>query len=428
MKLSLQRALKRSAQRAVEHPARRGLPGRAAAGVPATVAPLRAPAGRSGVAAAPGLAEPPEGAPQERRRFALPGKLPLISQTYRPANFETPVEYFRTAITSNRAFFVRNHLTGIARTKAADWSLSVGGEGAARAAHFTLAQLRRDFPLCEITAVCQCAGNRRSLFQPRVPGLQWGVGAMGNARWRGVRLRDVLAAAGLLPEALEVAFGGADHAVLEQTADYVKSLPLAVALDENTLLAFEMNGQPLPRWNGYPVRLVVAGWSATYWVKQLVAIRVLNRAEDGFWMNTAYRLPLGKFDTPRFASQVGRDDEPVTTLLVNSLITAPRSGQRCARGRPIKVAGIAWDGGAGIALVEVSADLGATWRAARLGPDLGRFSFRVFTLALRPGAPGSLVLMARAVNRAGAGQAEQLVFNPVGYHHNVIQRVYLEVL
>lgn len=388
----------------------------------------RALAAPLGGTASLGLAELPDGTLAEQVLYALPGKVPLIKKTYRPPNFETPIEYFRTPITPNKAFFVRYHLAGIPQVSAKDWVLSVGGDAAERDVKFTLAQLKKDFRPAQVTAVNQCSGNRRGLFEPHVPGVEWGVGAMGNAVWRGVRLKDVLAKAGVKASALEVVLDGADHAPLDKTPDFVKSIPLAVAMRDEVLIAFEMNGAPLLHWNGFPARLVVPGWTGTYWIKQLVTVRVTSQPEKNFWMSTAYRLPRGKFKTPTFDSQLYSPNEPITTMVVNSLITSLKSGDQIARGKPLAVKGIAFDGGAGIDRVEVSTDLGANWVRAQLGKDLGNYSFREFALSVPTRERGSLVVMARATSRSGETQVNELIHNPAGYHHNVIQRVYVEVV
>src|SRR5262249_30690207 len=236
----------------------------------------------------------PEGTRSEAIFDVLPGKKPLIKLSYRPPNYETPIEYFRSVITPNDAFFVRYHLTDIPEVDAASWKLKVGGAGANGAIEIGLEDLRR-FPASEVVAVCQCSGNRRGLVQPHVPGVEWGYGAMGCARWKGARLKDVLDRVGVKKEAVEIVFDGADGPVVEKTPDFVKSLPLAKALEETTLLAYEMNGVPLPHWNGFPVRLVVPGWTGTYWVKHLTSIEVATKPFDGFWMKSAYRIPVGKF-------------------------------------------------------------------------------------------------------------------------------------
>jgi hypothetical protein len=251
---------------------------------------------------------------------------------------------------------------------------------------------------------------------------------MGNAVWRGVRLKDVLQKAGVRGNALEVVLDGADRGAIDKTPDFVKSIPVDVALDENTLIAFEMNGAPLPHWNGYPARLIVPGWTGTYWVKQLASVRVVSKPEANFWMSAAYRLPRGMFKTPSFKSQVMEKNEPITTMVVNSLVTSPRNGERVPRGKPLEVRGVAWDGGSGIAKVEVSTDYGASWMPAKLGKDMGRFSFREFALGVPAAETGARVIMARATGKGGETQVERLIHNPAGYHHNVIQRIFVEVV
>jgi sulfite dehydrogenase (cytochrome) subunit A len=402
------------------------LQGAGALGALAAGRALSAPVGGT---ASLGLAELPDGTLAEQTLYALPGKLPLIKKTFRPPNFETPVEYFRTPITPNKAFFVRYHLAGIPQPiKAADWSLSVDGDSAERPLKFTLEQLKKEFQPAQVTAVCQCSGNRRGLFEPHVAGVEWGAGAMGNALWRGVRLKDVLARAGIKSGALEVVMDGADGPAIPKTPDFVKSLPIDVAMTDDVLIAFEMNGQPLPHWNGFPARLIVPGWTGTYWVKHLSSVRVVSAPEKNFWMSTAYRLPRGLFQTPTFKSQLYSPNEPITTMVVNSLVVSLKNGQQIQRGKPIDVRGVAWDRGNGIAKVEVSTDTGSTWKPAKLGKEHGRYGFREFSLSEPARESGSRVIMARATSNSGETQAEHLVFNPAGYHHNVIQRIYVEIV
>ena len=373
-------------------------------------------------------ADLPGGALASQVLDALPGKQALLKRSYRPPNYESPVSYLGDAITPNDRFFVRWHLANIPTIDANAWRLSVGGESASRPFELTLAQLQHEFEPVELVAVCQCAGNRRGLSDPHVPGVQWGNGAMGNARWKGARLKDVLARAGLAKETVEIAFNGADGPPLEATPDFTKSLPIWKALDENTLVAYEMNGAPLPHWNGYPARVIVPGWAATYWMKQLVSIRALPQPLDSFWMKTAYRIPKGRFPVvDRFLTQESETSTPITEILVNSLITSPGNGQRFRAGTPIVTRGLAWDGGAGLRRVDVSIDGGRSWQAAELGEDLGRYSARTWQFAFAPRARGPLSVAARATNAQGTTQTEQLIFNPAGYHNNVIQPVTIEV-
>jgi sulfite dehydrogenase len=375
-------------------------------------------------AAAPALPTGlPEGVYGSAALESLPGKKPLIKLSYRPPNYETPLAYFETPFTPNDAFFVRYHLADIPDAiDAARWRIKIGGEAAANPLELGLADLKNGFEQVELAAVCQCSGNRRGFSEPHVPGVQWGFGAMGNARWKGVRLKDVLAKAGLRPEAVEIVVDGADGPVLDKTPDFVKSIPVWKALDENTLIAFEMNGEPLPHFNGAPARLVVPGWTATYWMKHLISVEAVTKPFAGFWMKNAYRIPTGKFPlVQHFWTQATVANEPITEMVVNSLITAPRPGAKLRLGQPIELSGIAWDGGYGIRRVEVSSDGGRRWREASLGRDHGRFAFRPWSFRLTPAKPGTYTLLVRASNGIGQTQADALIFNPAGYHNNVMR-------
>ena len=351
----------------------------------------------------------------------LPGKRPLIRRTFRPPNFETPLELFGEAFTPNDAFYVRWH-SGVHELALADWRLRVAGPAAQKPREYTHAELLRRFKRHEVAAVNQCSGNRRGLFAPHVPGVQWGYGAMGNAVWGGVRLKDVLEDAGLAPGALEVVANGADAPMLTGP-DFVKSLPMWKALDPDTLLAFEMNGAPLSTWNGFPARIVAPGWTATYWIKAVVDLTVSDKPFDGFWMKTAYRVPKGMFGASGFDSQDTEQNSPITAIKVNSLIVTPAPGAILPLGQRATVMGIAWDNGSGILRVEVSLDGGASWRNARFGRNLGRYAWRQWHYDFTPGAAGSQSFMARAISRDGSMQVEQLIHNPAGYHHNLVQRV-----
>jgi len=357
----------------------------------------------------------------------LPGKKPLIKLTYRPPNYEALLAYLRTPITPNDEFFVRYHLTDIPQVDAGTWKLNIGGEGANSDVAIGLDDLKR-LPAFEVVAVCQCAGNRRGLFQPHAAGVQWGSGAMGCARWKGARLKDVLDLAGLKNEVVEIVFDGADGPVLDETPDFLKSLPVWKAIEDTTLVAYEMNGEVLPHWNGFPARIVVPGWTATYWVKHITSITAVTKPFDGFWMKTAYRIPLGKFPlVARFMSQETAVNTPLTEMVVNSLITSPNDGARVKAGRKAAISGIAWDGGYGISAVDVSADGGKSWTQAILGEDPGKFAFRTWSQEVIPKRRGKLALAARATNKIGQTQTREPIPNPAGYCNNAAQTVTLEV-
>jgi DMSO/TMAO reductase YedYZ molybdopterin-dependent catalytic subunit len=367
----------------------------------------------------------PDGTRAEAILDTLPGKKPLIKLSYRPPNYESPVEYLRTEITPNDQFFVRYHLSDIPRVDAKTWKLAIGGEGANEEIQLGLDDLKQLAPV-EVVALCQCSGNRRGLFQPHVAGVEWGYGAMGCARWKGVRLKDLLDKAGVKKEAVEIVLDGADGAVSDKTPDFVKSLPLWKAIEDTTLVAYEMNGQPLPHWNGFPARIVVPGWTGTYWMKHVTSIKAVTKPFEGFWMKSAYRLPLGKFPTlARFASQETAVNTPITEMVINSLITSHADGAMVKVATPLTIAGIAWDGGYGVNLVEVSSDGGKTWTAAMLGKDLGPYALRSWSLHFSPKMPGKHVIMVRATNKIGQSQATVLIQNPAGYHHNLVQALTL---
>jgi len=354
---------------------------------------------------------------------ALPGKKPLIKLTYRPPNYETPIEYFRTPLTPNDAFFVRYHLADIPEVDAKTWRLAVGGDGANGQIELSLDDLKA-MPATEIVAVNQCSGNRRGLFNPHVPGVEWGYGAMGCARWKGARLKDVLDKVGVKKEAIEIVLDGADGPVVDKTPDFVKSIPVSKAMEETPLIAYEMNGGPLPHFNGFPARLIVPGWTGTYWIKHIVSIRVVTKPFDGFWMKSAYRIPTGKFPVvARFISQETEANTPITEMVVNSLLTSHRDGAAVNAGN-VTVSGVAWDGGYGIRTVEISTEGGAVWSAAKLGEDLGRFAFRPWSHEFIA-KPGGNTVTVRATNAIGQTQTASLILNPAGYHHNVMQTVTL---
>jgi hypothetical protein len=247
---------------------------------------------------------------------------------------------------------------------------------------------------------------------------------MGCARWKGARLKDVLDKMGLKKESIEVSFGGADGPAVDKTPDFVKSIPVWKAMEDTTLIAYEMNGAPLPHFNGFPARIVVPGWTGTYWVKHVNAIQALTKPESTFWMSGAYRIPVGKFPiVVRFATQETAANTPITEMVVNSLITSPADGATVQAGAA--VSGIAWDGGYGIRTVEVSTDGGKSWMPATLGEDLGRYAFRTWSFPLKD--KGTVQVMARASNVIGQTQTAALIQNPAGYHHNLIQSVTLTV-
>jgi len=363
----------------------------------------------------------------ERPIAQYPQKRPLILQTSRPPQLETPFAIFNEGIiTPNDAFYVRYHLANIPLTIDPEkFRLEIKGEVRAPLS-LSLDSLRNDFENVEIVAVNQCSGNSRGFFIPRVGGGQLGNGSMGNAKWRGVRLKDVLEKAGVKTNAKQVACNGLDTPVLPQTPDFIKALDIDHALDGEVMLAFEMNGEPLPMLNGFPLRLVVPGYFATYWLKHLNELTVIPDTLDNFWMTTAYRIP----NTPDASVEPGttpKSTVPINRYNVRSFITSHSDGAKIAAHQPVRVRGIAFDGGSGIREVLFSGDAGQSWQSSALGEDLGRYSFREWSLAYTPAKPGDAVWKCRAINRLGETQPMEPLWNPGGYMRNVVETVKVNI-
>jgi DMSO/TMAO reductase YedYZ molybdopterin-dependent catalytic subunit len=353
----------------------------------------------------------------------FPQKGAMLLQRTRPPLLETPFDVFdRGVFTPNDRFYVRWHLANIPTAiDPATFRLNVRGQ-VDEPIRLTLDELVRDFKPFEIAAVNQCSGNSRGFFSPRVPGGEWGNGAMGNAHWTGVLLKDVLDRAGVKAGALQVRFNGLDTGVVPQTPDFMKSLAIDHARDGEVMIAYAMNGDPLPLLNGFPLRLVVPGWYATYWVKMLNDIEVLDKPDDNFWMTKAYLIP----DTPLANIVPGQKDVkmvPINRMLPRSFFTNVQDGAELKVGHTTIVRGIAFGGDAALAKVLFSADSGGHWQEARLGPEHGKYSFRRWEVPLRLSSPGTHKLLIKASNTAGSAQPDQANWNGAGFMRNVIESV-----
>ena len=367
----------------------------------------------------------------ERPLAAYPQKRPLIRITTRPPQLETPFSVFNEGLlTPNDAFFVRYHLTlsppPMESLGPEKFRVQIRGR-VNTPLSLSVAELKARFEPVEVVAVNQCSGNSRGFSQPRVPGGQMGHGAMGNARWKGARLKDVLNKAGVAAGSRQVIFNGLDAPLVAQTPDFIKALEVDHALDGEVLLAWEMNGEELPWLNGYPLRLVVPGYYGAYWIKHVHEITVIDEVFSGFWMSTAYRIP----DNACACVEPGTTPSktvPITRFNVRSFITSLSNGARIKTGETITVKGIAFDGGYGIRQVLFSDDGGKIWREAQLGPDLGRYSFRQWNITFTPGRAGPLELRAKATNRIGQSQPHEPLWNPAGYMRNVVEPVSIVVV
>lgn len=314
--------------------------------------------------------------------------------TDRPIQLETPRHYFRTVFTPNEAFYVRYHLDEIPNEiDLSKWRLKLEGNFE-RPVELSLEELIRRFKPVSIAAVNQCSGNSRSRFQPRVTGGQWGNGAMGNALWTGVRLKDLLDYAGVKPGTVQIQFEGLDRGKGPEnlgSGRFLKSLDLndpVIGVNDpvigETILAYLMNGEPLPMLNGFPLRLVVPGKFATYWLKHVTWIRALTEEDKNFWMASAYRIP----DTPNGSTTpedvaagrvktvpIGKVNMPVRSFIID-----PDGSYPLIAGLPVKIRGIAFSGYGRVVRVEVSTDGGPR---RGVGPPWAP------TTALTPSAPTS---------------------------------------
>lgn len=361
------------------------------------------------------------GSATANEQFVKPeGKDSLLLLTDRPPNLETPLKYFLLDYTPNNVFFVRWHLPGLPSGIDIDtFRLRITGNVEHELA-LSLNDLKTKFTSFTITALCQCAGNSRSFFDPRVPGGQWKNGAMGNAKWTGVKLKDILAMAGPKNGSKEVGFNGLDVPAMPGTPDFVKSLQYDHATDGEVMVAYEMNGEPLPLLNGYPLKLIVPGWYATYWVGMLSDIMVAIDTVKSFWMQKAYLVPKDVINGNERSDSLAKNMEPINKMDVRSLFVWPEPNSIVPVHQITDIQGVVFDGGDGIAKVEVSKDSGKTWLPAKLGADLGRYSWRHWHYDLEPVQKGDYVLEVKATNNKGQIQPVHQ-WNRSGYMRNEIE-------
>jgi sulfite oxidase len=349
------------------------------------------------------------------------GKARLTRLSARPPDYETPVALLNDFITPIDHFYVRSHLPVPASLDAATWALTVNGL-VSTPLSLSVADLRT-LPQHTVTVTLECAGNGRAFFDPPVAGLQWKKGAVGTSRWTGVRLRDILARAGVGPKAAFVHMEGADRPLGTMPA-FVRQVPMAKAMHEDTLIALSMNGQPIPAVHGAPLRAIIPGWEGAYAIKWLTRLTVAEASSDSFWVATGYRYPTRRVSPGEAVD--ARDMAPLTGLVVKSLITAPLEGAALPAS-PFTVTGFAWAGEDDIAHVDVSLDSGATWTRATLTGEQARYSWRRFEYAAPALAVGSHLILSRATDSRGVTQPAVSHWNPSGYLWNQYDSVRVQV-
>jgi DMSO/TMAO reductase YedYZ molybdopterin-dependent catalytic subunit len=365
----------------------------------------------------------------KRRLIKYPQKRPLIVATSRPPQLETPFEiYGESLYTPNDAFFVRYHLANVPlEIDSNQHQVSVTG-AVKKPFTFTLAELKTQYEQVELNAVLQCSGNGRGFSSPRVGGGQLANGAMGFAKWKGVRLKDILAKAEIdATTAKRVTFNGLDAPVLPTTPDFVKAIDVDHAMDGEVIVAYEMNGEDLPLLNGFPLRLIVPGYFGTYWVKHLSEIKILSEPFTGFWNTTAYQIPDNGCGFIEVGTKFPKTKE-ITKYKVRSFITSHVNGATLPHQNKVALSGMAFDGGYGISEVQLSLDRGKTWMSTELGEDLGKYAFRPWSLSPIQLPKGKHELKVRAINRVGESQPLNAAWNPKGYMRNVVETTTLEMI
>ncbi len=365
---------------------------------------------------------------REVSNVAFPQKRPLITYSDRPPLLESPRGVFAQAITPNDQFFVRWHMPEIpTHVDLKDYRLKVNGEVETELS-FTLDQLKNEFEPVEVTAVLQCGGNGRSAFSPTAGGIQWGNGAVGNAVWKGARLRDVLERAGIKKDAEWIGFNGMDNAAYYETPNFVREMNIH-ELDDHVIIAYEMNGEELPYLNGFPTRLIIPGHYSDSWVKMLSNLTLTTSYQKLFFMDVAYRIPDNDCECEEPGEHV--KTKPIDKMNVKSMIGYPTNDTKVHNNSHITVRGVAWDEGKGIRSVLVSTDEGKTWQEAVLGKDIhGRYSFREFRYSFKPSKYGKQKIMSKAINKAGEEQplAQEIKWNHGGYKYNGVDEVTIEVI
>ncbi len=341
----------------------------------------------------------------------------MIVRSFRFLDLEMPVELMTEWITPVNHFYVRNHMFEPGKINASAWKLTITGE-VEKPVTLTLADLAK-IPVHSVTNTMECAGNGRSLQVPKVPGIQWGKGAVGNARFSGPSLKSVLERAGLKDSAKHVQFRGLDQ-VPGKVPPFIRSIPIEKALDGDTLIATRMNGAPIPTHHGYPARAITPGWVGAASCKWLTEITILDKPADGNFMNPGYRFP----NTPGKPGEPVKpeDTHPLTALTVKSLIAAPSEGAKLKSGSHT-IQGVAWAGEADITKIEISTDGGASWGVAQLGKDQAKYAWRLWTYRWKPQKSGEYVLLSRATDSQGRVQPDAAVWNPSGYLYNAYDQV-----
>lgn len=339
--------------------------------------------------------------------------------TERPLTASPTAEFLHDEMTPTARLFIRNNLL-TPDLDASVHKLRVTGL-VDRPLDLTLEELQRRFPNVTLQAMLECAGAGRTAFNPTPRGTPWPpTGGLGCPNWTGVRLKDVLAAAGVKSNAVHVAFLAADFGELPTAPPVVRSIPLSKAVEPNTLLAWGVNGAPLPKVHGYPLRALVPGWVGSASIKWLVGIEVLDAPFRGTYMDDSYRMPAYPVAP---GERMPKETVHTEAWPVKSIITHPSPGATFRPGEPVMIAGRTWAGDFDVDRVEVSLDEGITWHRARLTRPRDKYAWRLFSYEWKPRKRGYVTALARARDAKGNIQPIVGQWNPLGYYWNGVHRV-----
>ncbi len=348
----------------------------------------------------------------------------------KPWNIEAKAHLLNDAVTPNKYMFIRNNGLIPKNIDASSWKLTIDGEAVKSAKTFTLQELKTAFPKVSYQLTLECGGNGRSEFNPPAKGNQWTVGAVSCAIWSGVRLKDVLEAVGITSKAVYIGYHAADeHLSGDPKKEPIsRGVPIEKAMQEETILAYEMNGAPIPLAHGFPLRLVCGGWPASASGKWIERISVRDRVHDGAKMGgTSYRVPC---ETVAPGSEVAEENMCIIeSMPVKSLITYPKSGALVALGRTITINGHAWAGELAVQRVQYSLDFGSSWQDCELEKPVNRLAWQHFKTEVSFSKKGYYEIWAKATDSQGKSQPMVLPgWNPKGYLNNACHRIAIKIV
>lgn len=356
--------------------------------------------------------------------LVIPGKSDkLVIHNDKPWNAETPVHLLAPKVTPVDLLFVRNNGQPPLKVDVKKWKLVIEGESAKKKVTLSLSELKSKFKHYSYQLTMECGGNGRAEFNPSTKGIQWGLGAVGCAKWTGVRLKDVLNYAGVKDDAVYIGYYGADTHLSGSTKVVIsRGVPISKAMEDESLIAWAVNDQDIPLMNGYPLRLVIGGWPASVSGKWLTRIKIRNKVHDGEKMSGSYQIP--KYPVEPGSKVAEEDMEIIESMPVKSIITYPKTGAIISKGQSLVVKGHAWAGDLDVSEMHVSINFGVTWKKCELTQPVNRFAWQQWKISLKFPKKGYYEVWARAKDSNGKIQPMLVPgWNPKGYLNNACHRI-----